>query len=288
MKEPLQRSECKFCLYPVNLQIKHFTLSLHEPFQFPVTYSTAKVLLKSRDCSSSLLLLLRVSFFLIKVLVKQDIHSVFNFTGWWPARSQVCITARGAKPNRRTLQMLSNCSPGKLVYVKASKQKNPANPVPIDRMYSFTRKKQVGGVRHQHVCRYLYQSNTHTHTHLLFSTMALKLSADDMISEMNYGRRRREEPINTMVSVSRRKQGRVEKIGKRRWRRRRLARGLCFKDDSERAWGGLTPCSSQSTSSFLLSLYRMERLKWSRTNQKSTSLPWQQVLLDWLNIQGNK
>lgn len=80
--------------------------------------------------------------------------------------------------------------------------------------------------------------------------MALKLSADDMISEMNYGRRRREEPINTMVSVSRRKQGRVEKIGKRRWRRRRLARGLCFKDDSERAWGGLTPCSSQSTSSF--------------------------------------
>lgn len=84
-------------------------------------------------------------------------------------------------------------------------------------------------------------SLTHTHTlkgtatHLLFSTMALKLSADDMISEMNYGRRRREEPINTTVSVSRRKQGRVEKIGKRRWRRRRLARGLCFKDDSERA-----------------------------------------------------
>lgn len=164
MKEPLQRSECKFCHYPVNLQIKHFTLSLHEPIQFPVTYSTAKVLLKSRDCSSSLLLLLRVSFFLIKVLVKQDIHSVFNFTGWRPARSQVCITAWGAKPNRSTLQMLSNCSPGKLVYVKASKQKNPANPVPIDRMYSFTRKKQVGGVRHQHVCRYLYQSNTHTHT----------------------------------------------------------------------------------------------------------------------------
>lgn len=81
MKEPLQRSECKFCHYPVNLQIKHFTLSLHEPIQFPVTYSSAKVLLKSRDCSSSLLLLLRVSFFLIKVLVKQDIHSVFNFTG---------------------------------------------------------------------------------------------------------------------------------------------------------------------------------------------------------------
>lgn len=46
MKEPLQRSECKFCHYPVNLQIKHFTLSLHEPIQFPVTYSTAKVLLR--------------------------------------------------------------------------------------------------------------------------------------------------------------------------------------------------------------------------------------------------
>lgn len=283
MKEPLQRSECKFCHYPVNLQIKHFTLSLHEPIQFPVTYSTAKVLLKSRDCSSSLLLLLRVSFFLIKVLVKQDIHSVFNFTGWRPARSQVCITAWGAKPNRSTLQMLSNCSPGKLVYVKASKQKNPANPVPTHRMYSFTRKKQVGGVRHQRVCRYLYQSNTHTHTPALLNNGIKTISWwHDFRDEL------RQKKINTMVSVSRQKQGRVEKIGKRRWRRRRLDRGLCFKDDSEGVWGGLTPCSSQSTSSFLLSLYRMERLKWSRTNQKSTSLPWQQVLLDWLNIQGNK
>lgn len=49
MKEPLQRSECNFCHYQVNLQIKHFILNLHEPNQFPMTYSTAKGAFKEQE-----------------------------------------------------------------------------------------------------------------------------------------------------------------------------------------------------------------------------------------------